>query len=254
LNPDFYGIPSVLLIVALLVVMGASVALLARYLNDYQNPSRAIYRRHERQEKKRIKEQAKQAKALADIKRNADTPPSKMQGAPDAQNASSALEEESIGEFVNFEIGKEKNGKRVTVVRGRLRVRPDRWGRLRDKFLFQWDKGGYFVRLDKLIEVDVKKGLMNKTTEKTRKLVYDILYSEPLAQNGQVTWDDQLEEILTDAGAGQYIDAATFEGGFQLTPALLRTVVIIGILGSFLGLALNGSLHVIPTTIVHWVP
>ncbi|MDE1854546.1 MAG: hypothetical protein KGI38_12490, partial [Thaumarchaeota archaeon] len=131
---------------------------------------------------------------------------------------------------------------------------PDRWGRLKDKFLFQWDKGGYFVRLDKLIEVEIKKGFRGKSTDKVRKLVYDMLYSEPLEQNGTVKWDDQLEEILTDAGAGQYIDAASAEGGFQLTPALIRALIVIGLLGSFLGLAINGAFHVTPTTIIHWVP
>jgi hypothetical protein len=206
-----------------------------------------------REAEKRAKE--KDPKALVKLakmkKEITDTPPP---AATAEQPAHSALEEESIGEFVNFEIGKEKSGKRVTVIRGRIKVRPDRFGRLRNKFLFEWDKGGYYVNLAKLIEVEVKKGMRRKTVEKVRKLVYDIRQSEPLEQNGEVVWDDELEEILTDAGAGQYIDAASQEGGFQLTPQLIKMLILVGVFGGFLGLALNGVAHFTPITQVHWVP
>jgi hypothetical protein len=166
----------------------------------------------------------------------------------------SALDEEVIGQEVNFEITKPKKGKRVVIVRGKIKVRPDSFGRLKDKFMFQWNKGGYFVRLDKLIEVEVKKGFRGKTVLKVRKLVYDIMYSEPLNQDGTITWDTELEEVLADSGADQYITAATFEGGFQFTPALIRAVIILGIFGGLMGIAINGTAHVVPTTLVHWVP
>ena len=235
--------------VVLAVMAGGIIGIVIRY----NRPQQKLKRRWARMEKEK-EEEAKRLKKMEDLKKEVTDKPPTPAPTPVLVALPSALEEESIGEFVNFEIGKEKKGKRVTVVRGRLRVRPDRFGRLRDKFLFQWDKGGYFVRLDKLIEVEVKKGFRGRNTYKVRKLVYDMLFSEPLEQDGSVKWDDQLEEILTDAGAGQYIDAASAEGGFALTPALIRALIVIGLLGTFLGLALNGTAHLTPTTVIHWVP
>jgi hypothetical protein len=222
------------------------------YLVRVKVPKEELKRRAA--EKKAAEEEAKKQKALAKLEETKKEITDKPPEGQIPERPTSALEEESIGEFVNFEIGKEKNGKRVTVFRGRIKVRPDRFGRLRNKFLFEWDKGGYYVNLAKLIEVEVKRGMRKKTVEKVRKLVYDIRQSEPLEQNGEVVWDDELEEILTDAGAGQYIDAASQEGGFQLTPQLLKMLILVGVLGGFLGLALNGVAHFTPITQVHWVP
>ena len=244
-----FPLDTTIIVGAIVVAIGAVAAFLVFRWDN--NPRRKLQRRWRQQEKEKA-EAAKNLKKIEDLKKDVSEKP--PQNLVPVVAPVSALEEESIGEFVNFEIGKEKKGKRVTVVRGRIKVRPDRFGRLRDKFLFQWDKGGYFVRLDKLIEVEIKTGLRKKGTQKVRKLVYDMLFSEPLEQDGSVRWDDQLEEILTDAGAGQYIDAASQEGGFQLTPALIRALIVVGLLGSLLGLALNGTAHITPTTIIHWVP
>jgi hypothetical protein len=247
------------LVLVAVVVAVVAVSIGAIFVMFRRNdPQRAISNRWKKQEKERAKAEAeaakqklKEEKALADIKKNADAPPANP---PPESTPVSALEEEIIGEFLPIEIGKEKKGKRVTVFSGRIRVRPDRFGRLRDKFLFQWDRGGYFVSLNKVIEVEVKAGRFRTHIEKVRKLVYDVIYAEPLKADGTVEWSTELEEILTDEGAGQYITAATTEGGFQLTPALVRAVVVIGVLCGFLGLAINGSLHVVPTTIIRWVP
>ena len=245
-SPD---VTAVIVAVILAVMAGGIIGIVIRY----NRPQQKLKRRWARIEKEKA-EEAKRLKKMEDLKKEVTDKPPPPTPTPVLAALPTALEEESIGEFVNFEIGKEKKGKRVTVVRGRLRVRPDRFGRLRDKFLFQWDKGAYYVDLNKLIEVEVKKGFRGKAIEIVRRLVYDIVSSEPMNQDGTVEWDDNLESILTDAGAGQYIDAASAEGGFALTPALIRALIVIGLLGTFLGLALNGTAHFTPTTIVHWIP
>jgi hypothetical protein len=202
-------------------------------------------------EKKAAEEEAKKQKALDKLNELKDRPP---EGHTPEPPTTSPLEEEMIGQSVNFEIGKSKKGKRVVVVRGKIPVLPGRFGSMKNKFFFAWDKGAYLVRLDKLIEVEVKTGMRKKTVQKVRKLVYDVMYLEPLDEQGRVYWDDEAEEVLTDSGADQYITAATFEGGFQLTPQLIKMLVVVGVLGGFLGLALNGVAHFTPITQVHWVP
>jgi hypothetical protein len=223
------------------------------YLVKVKIPREELKRREA--EKKAAKQEAKRQKDFDKLHRLkdeiTDEPPENQ---TTESFAPSPLEEELIGPSVNFEIGKSKKGKRVVIVRGKIPVLPGRFGTMKNKFFFAWDKGAYLVRLDKLIEVEVKTGMRKKTVQKVRKLVYDVMYLEPLNEQGKVYWDDEAEEVLTDSGADQYITAATFEGGFQLTPQLIKMLIVVGVLGGFLGLALNGVAHFTPITQVHWVP
>lgn len=117
---------------------------------------------------------------------------------------------------------------------------------------FLWQRGAqYYIDPTKIIKVI--KTVKGKETV-SYKLVYDIIFGEALNLDGSITWNDDLELILADSGLDQYVTIAAFEGGFQFTPTLIRALIIISLMGVFLGLALNATNHFIPTTQIHWVP
>jgi hypothetical protein len=158
----------------------------------------------------------------------------------------SSLEQLPMGSKIQVELTKIKGGKRISIVRGKMSIRPT--GFNKQIFFFVWNTMAYYIRPDKILKFGYKKG------KPVLKLVYDILLSEALNSDGSVTWDDELEGMLVDSGMDQLITATTFEQGFQITPQLIKAVIVVGVLGGFVGLALNGTLHFTPSTVIHWLP
>lgn len=177
-------------------------------------------------------------------------------GTTQTQGDIQSLQEFPIGQKLDIEITRLAEGtlKRITIAKGKVPIR-SRGGRpikMAKLLFFVWQRGAqYYVNPKKIIKVTTTiKGV----AKVSYKLVYDALYAEPLNQDGTIDWDDELELILADSGEDQYVTIAAFEGGFQFTPTLVRAIIIIALLGGFLGLALNGTNHFIPTTEIHWVP
>ena len=84
--------------------------------------------------------------------------------------------------------------------------------------------------------------------------MFDVLYGEALNQDGTLVWSDDLELILADSGLDQYVTIAAYEGGFQFTATLKKAMLLVAFLGIMLGLALNGTSHIVPQTVIHWIP
>lgn len=146
--------------------------------------------------------------------------------------------------------------KRITVMKGQVSVVVGGFsqsqGDISQVLFFVVKKTAYFVdprRIMKVTQTD-KKG--SQVT--LYKLVFDILYSEPLKADGSVEWSNDLEMLLADSGLDQYVSIAAFEGGFHFTPTIKKAMLIVGLLGIFFGIAINGAVHVIPATFIHWVP
>jgi hypothetical protein len=150
---------------------------------------------------------------------------------------------------IGIELTNLKDGKRIVIVRGVTSIRPTLFKK--EIFFFVWNHMAYYVKPSALIKITKQKG---KKTVTLFKLVFHILISEPLKIDGTTDWDDELEGILVDSGMDQYIIAATFEQGFQLSPELIRILIIVGALGTFLGLTMNGVLHLTPSEVIHWLP
>lgn len=148
--------------------------------------------------------------------------------------------------------------KRIVQSRGVARIKLGGFGGgdLTKLLFIVTPKAAYYVNPTKIIRVTlISKKLIGKAVTSTiYKLVFDPLYSEALNQDGSITYDDELESILANSAMDQYITVAAFEGTFQLTPTLKKVLMIVGGLALLWGLALNGALHIVPTTIVHWIP
>lgn len=218
-----------------------------------------------REELKRRNEEAEAKRKLADIREEANpisTPrEAPISGAEKATDAGvKSLEEFPIGEKIGWEVTRLVEGqtKRITIVRGGVAIKADRYGRP-PKFMFVKVKRGgrtnlYFIDPQRIIKVTTLQGRRKKQKVVSYKVVFHEFICEPMKIDGMIEWSDELEMILADSGLDQYVQIASSDLGFELTPTIKRVMIIIAILGFMTGLALNGSMHFIPTTLIHWVP
>lgn len=179
-------------------------------------------------------------------------PPTELPKQPEETIEPAGLTEFPIAQKVGYEITRIADGttKRIIIKKGVIAIKADRSGRIPNLLFFEWGqkKDLKWVNAEKILKVtDAKKQV-------SYKLVYDLLFAEPLEPNGTIEYDEDLEMVLKDSGMDQYITIAAYEGGFELTPTLKRVLIILAALGFFAGLAINGADHVVPTTIIHWVP
>ena len=161
-----------------------------------------------------------------------------------------ALTEIASEKVIPIELTKVKGNGRAVVVRGKARVKPNLLGQFTMHF-FRYKDMAYLIKLSKIIEVEERAW---GKVRKVEKLVYDILYSEPLNQDGTITWDWDLEQVITDSGMDQYVQAATFEQGVRLDAGLVKILAVVGFFGILFGMGINGAAHLVPITVVHWLP
>lgn len=200
--------------------------------------------------KARAKKKRDQAKKKLKEVQEAATPPKDIP--PETQVPKPPISEFVIPKQIPIELTRLKSdGSRAVIRKGRVTL-IQRFAGGKDVFFFYVGKMGYYIDPAKIIKVETK-GRRGKI-KVLEKLVYDVLHSEPLNQEGKLDWSWDVEHLLRDSGMDQYITVATFESGFQLTSNLLKAMLISGVLGTFLGLAINGSAHIIPITQIHWIP
>ncbi len=195
------------------------------------------------------------------VKGDPAPPPVPVKGASSADITSLEEYKELHGDKIPFELTrlvrpvKRADGtevyQRLTVMRGMVKITVGRSGEVTKILFIKAKKELYYVNPRRIIRVEVTKG---KQTVLLHKLEFDILYAEAMDAQGNITWDDDLEMILADSGLDQYVTIASADQGFQLTPALKKALLIVGFLGLLMGLAINGSAHIIPQTVIHWVP
>ena len=223
--------------------------------NPFQRDEKKDAARLEKEIKEGKKRLAKIQKAAKPVAPPPAVPiPAPAKGTVETQGEVTSLAEFVIGAKIGIELTRIKQGTalRIIVSKGMVQIKAGKIGVDPRKFLFFIvGHSAYYVNPKKIITVTTTKG---KKTMTSYKLVYDVLYGEALDQDGRITWDDELELLLADSGLDQYVTIAAFEGGFQLTPTIKKVMMILGALGFFLGLAMNGAAHIVPTTIVHWIP
>lgn len=184
-----------------------------------------------------------------------DLPPAPPPAMSPPVDESKPMEQFPIPTTIAIELTRIKEGtnKRVTTRKGKVTLVP-RFGGGKDLFFFYVGKFGYFIDPSKIIEVKTLTGRKKDTTVISQKLVYDVFNMEPLDKDGNLIWSVPLEIIHRDSILDQYITVATFEGTFQLTPNLMRAIILVAILGVLIGLAVNGTVGLTPHTIIHYVP
>jgi hypothetical protein len=219
------------------VVLGVIVVI---YSARERKPKPLMSKKQEEAQKK-----LDEIKTLAAIPEDAPPPPTTLSGDSPPQ----PLEQLPIPKKIAIELTRLKGDRRVTTKRGVATLVPRS---NKDIFFVFIGKMGYFIDPAKIVKVK-DTGRRGKSVI-TEKLVYDQFNSEALDQEGKLSFSWTLEELLADSGMEQYINVATFEGSFQLTPALMRALMFVGFLGFLMGLSINGSAHVVPTTIIHWIP
>ena len=242
------------------VVVGAmalGVMILLVILRFGNKAPKELYPKSEAKAEAKLKAAEKQKKkALAELKKIKDEakvpepPPLKPDAVSSPPQPLATLQQIPIPKKIDIELTRMREGKRAVMRRGKATLVP-RLMNNQDIFFFWVGKNGYFIDPSKIITVqETKRG---KTVTK-EKLVYDVFNSEPLDQSGNLTFSWIVEKLLVDSAMDQYITVATFEGSFQLTPQLIKILLVVGLLGSFIGLAINGAAHLVPTTIINWVP
>jgi hypothetical protein len=211
-------------------------------------------------ELKEAERQAKEKKKLDDLARQARerVPAPPAVPIPGAQPANvQSLEEFPIGQKIGWEVTRLVEGqtKRITIVRGQVAIKADRFGRPPKAMFVKVSRAGrnslYFIDPQRLIRV---KTLQRGKEVESYKVVFHEFICEPMKADGTIEWSDELEMILADSGLDQYVQIAASDLGFQLTPTIRNVMIIVAFLGLLMGLALNGAFHLTPTTIVHWVP
>ena len=183
-------------------------------------------------------------------------PPPVVPGATQTQGEVASLEEFPVDAKLGWELTRIAVGnppKRITIYKGTVAVKSSGTLNRPPKILFihtEIDRRHmlYYIDPKHIIKVVSEKATVSY------KIVFDILHSEALAQDGSLNWDDDLEMILADSSLDQYVTIAEAAPGFQLSGTLKRVMLVIALLGVLMGISLNGSLHIVPTTIIHWVP
>jgi len=239
----------------------------------WNTPQRRMARRLAKRERERQaeeKHQEKQSKEvkgalakLRELKQGAQGNPSPP-AVPPASNASNAdftsLEEykEIHGDKIPFELSRlvlqvGDKYQSIVVMRGQVKITVGRTGDVAQILFVKVKKSLYYVNPRRIIRVEITKGRKHETVV-IHKLEFDILYAEAMDAEGRIQWDDDLEMILADSALDQYVIIASAEQGFQLTPTIKRAMLIVGFLGFLIGLAINGAYHLVPQTVVHWIP
>lgn len=258
-------------VVGAIVVIGVLV-LMVRYLFGRNAAWRELHPKvgKVKQTKEEIQEQrlrktikdtraklAQMKKVVKPVEVPPPVPPPSKPGAMETQGTINSLAEFPIGSKIGIEMTRIKDDEsgrqqRVVVSKGMVKIKTGGFSKDPRKLLFfVLPQGAYYINPKKIIKVTgTKKG----KEIISYKLAYDVLYGEALNQDGSIDWDEELEMILADSGMDQYVTIAAFEGGFQLTPTIKKVMLIIGFLGFLGGLAVNGSAHVVPTVIIHWIP
>lgn len=197
----------------------------------------------------------KKEKALKELKeiRDAAKPPDDVK-IPELNPVapSTAMEQFPTPKTIQIELTRIKEGtnKRATTRKGKVNLVP-RFGGGKDMFFFYVGKYGYFIDPSKIIRVTT---IVKGKTVIAEKLVYDVFNMEPLNEDGTLTFSWPLELLHRDSVLDQYITVATFEGGFQMTAGLAKAIIVVGLLGTLIGLSVNGTVGLTPHTIIHWVP
>jgi hypothetical protein len=252
-------------IFAVVVIGGIAVGLWKYFAKDARAARRAKKDAKDLEDFKKAKKDV--TKKLGEVKQAAapvDPPAPVALPAPPNSTQENAgfqtIQEFPIGQKLGIEFSRivEGNHKRVIQSRGTADIKfGRRGGNDFAKFFFIFTKqGGYYINPRKIIKVTTNSKRLGRGATETvsYKLVFDVLYGESLNQDGTITWDEELELILADSGLDQYVAIAAYEAAFQLTPTLKKVMMIVGFLAFLIGLAINGADHVVPTTIVHWVP
>lgn len=175
-------------------------------------------------------------------------PPGAMQG------RITSLEVLTIGQKVELELTRVTADakKRVVVARGTTKITADRLGRPPKVMFIQVKLGGrpglYWADPKGIIEyLDAKE-------RKHLKLVFDLLHSEPLDLDGNLTWSDDLEMVLADSAEDQYVVIASSDLAFRFTRTLAYAMLLVAFLSVVLGIAVNGAAHLIPIVQIRWIP
>lgn len=174
---------------------------------------------------------------------------------PDAtQGRITSLEVLTIGQKVELELTRVTADakKRVVVARGTTKITADRLGRPPKVMFILVKLGGrpglYWADPKGIIEyLDAKE-------RKHLKLVFDLLHSEPLDLNGNLTWSDDLEMVLADSAEDQYVVIASSDLAFRFTRTLVYAMLLVAFLSVVLGIAVNGAAHLIPIVQIRWIP
>jgi hypothetical protein len=261
-----------LYIIGFVVVGVVAVIIAPRVWRTYNTTERKRKRenkkldRQYKQEKKaraeEEKNQAAVAKKLDEVQEQATNPPSVPPVVPIAGGQTAnvqSLEEFPIGTKIGWEVTRLVEGltKRITIVKGEVAIKAGRTGGP-PKFMFvKVARAGrtnyYFIDPQRIIKVVTTQG-RKKQEVTSYKIVFHEFIAEAMKLDGTIEWSEELEMILADSGMDQYVEIASSDLGFKMTPTLRNALILIGFLGVFIGLALNGSQHFIPTTLIHWVP
>jgi hypothetical protein len=200
----------------------------------------------------------KRKDALERLKELSDTPPSPYN--PPVVPVGAPLVDMGLPSRIAIEIVDIKEGKKVTLALGAVSPKASPLNAGKDIFFFYWKRFAYYLDFSKVVDVTEKEskiasfaGGKNKPAIK-KKLVFHVLYSEPLNQDGSISWSYELESILTDSAMDQYIVACTFEGTFTLTKQVVILMCVVGGMLFIMGIGLDGVAHIVPTTEIHWGP
>lgn len=225
----------------------------------------ALSRKMVKEDARARKEREKAEKALSEVRKEAAPVPAPPKvPIPDAASAKptniKSLEEFPIGQTIGWEVTRIVDGdtKRITEVRGVVAIKADRFGRPPKAMFVKVARGGrtnyYFVDPRRLIRVVTMAGRWNKREVVSYKVVFHEFIAEAMKIDGTIEWSDELEMIVADSGLEQYVQIASSNLGFQLTPTIRNLLIIVGLLGLFLGVSVNGAYHIVPTVQIHWVP
>jgi hypothetical protein len=240
-------VPALIIVGVMLSVsiIGVCVIIVAR--RSPRKPKPLYSKKDVKADKKRAAVQKKMDEIKEMAKPPAELPP------PAPVVTENKLEQTAIPKTIQIEIGRMKDGKMAVTRKGRVTLVP-RFRNNQEVFWFFIGKLGYYVDPSKIIKTEMEVGRRKKTKVVSEKLVYDVFCPEPLNQDGSITWSWEVETLLADSAMDQYITVATFESSFQLTPPLVRALIVVGFLGLLIGLSINGAVHVVPATYIHWVP
>ena len=138
---------------------------------------------------------------------------------------------------IPFEITKVKNNKRVVIKKGTI-PKYKKW--------IYWPKMQtyYWNNLSEL----------NYDPEREKeKLIFDVDYSEPFNERGEIVKNQVVERALINQSMDDYSEVVALTG-FEITKRHIVIMIIVALLFLPFGLSLNDFFHLVPNLNVHWLP
>ena len=165
----------------------------------------------------------------------------KKQPRPAQETTKQEVKREAVPGKVQYEIVRQKDERSIVVKKGKIGPKAES---------LNWKKRTYYPN-----HIIKETRTMKKGKNIERYFVrWNMYYSEAYDVNGNISYDLALENNLMNDMENQLGKAVGAAVGFVLERPIIYLLIMAFAVAIPIGFSYNDILHLVPTTVVHWVP